>query len=222
MGVASRCPEARTTASTRSGAPSARCTTCRAPSSVSPTARVRCRCTRIPSGRRDTTSRSTQPRYSLCRRRLGNVLAVTAASSSRSSSGTFGPVCAQSQNVGPSTTGPSQTTESSVYIVTSAAIEFIASRGDCSWRQIRPAPGGYGSIRCTSRAPGASSGTPAARRSRMPVPRGPAPTMAMLLAAGMGSSRRRAGQLRRGGRAAWVRHRSTCHRRTRNRPTAPG
>jgi hypothetical protein len=50
--------------------------------------------------------------------------------------------CAQSQNDCPGRIGPSQTTEASVNIVTSAAIEFIASSGDCSCRQMRPAPAG--------------------------------------------------------------------------------
>jgi hypothetical protein len=40
------------------------------------------------------------------------------------------------------TIGPSQRTDSSVNIVTSAAIEFIASSGDWACRQIRPAPAG--------------------------------------------------------------------------------
>ena len=52
--------------------------------------------------------------------------------------------------------------------------------GDCAWRQIRPAPAGKGSTRWTSRVtPGSSSGTPAAIRSSSPVPRGPAPTIAI-------------------------------------------
>jgi hypothetical protein len=49
---------------------------------------------------------------------------------------------AHSYSDGPGTIGPSQRTLSSVNIVTSAAMEFIHSSDDCSWRQMRPAPGG--------------------------------------------------------------------------------
>ena len=84
------------------------------------------------------------------------------------------------RTTGPGAIGPSHTTDSSVYMVTSAAIEFIASSGDCACRQMRPAPGGYGSTRCTSRPSGCSSGALAARRSSRPVPRGPAPTITIV------------------------------------------
>ncbi len=176
--------------STRSDAAPSSVTTWRSPSSVTPVARVRCTCTRSPSGTSATIRRSTHPRYTLCSRLLGHDEAVTARSSAASagprSSGSSPSSApsrrsrAQSQNDGPGRIGPSQTTVSSVNIVTSAAIEFIASSADCSWRQIRPAPAGYGSIRWTSSSePGRSSGRLAARRSRIPAPRGPAPTIAI-------------------------------------------
>ena len=76
-------------------------------------------------------------------------------------------------------------------MVTSAAIEFIASSGDCACRQMRPAPGGYGSTRCTSRPSGCSSGALAARRSSRPVPRGPAPTITIVEGHAQNSSRGR-------------------------------
>jgi hypothetical protein len=79
---------------------------------------------------------------------VGKVDAVTARSSAASSGpSASGSPCsrscrAQSQKEGPGRTGPAQTTDSSVYMVTSAAIEFMASSGDWSCRQIRPAPAG--------------------------------------------------------------------------------
>lgn len=48
---------------------------------------------------------------------------------------------AHSCSVGPSLTGPSMATVSSVNMVMSSAWEFIHSSGDCAARQMRPAPG---------------------------------------------------------------------------------
>ncbi len=86
-------------------------------------------------------------------------------------------LAAHSASEGPGRTGPRSSTDASVNMVTSSAVEFIHSSGDWSRRQTRPPPGGYGSTRCRSRgASPYSSGALAAMRSISPVPRGPAPT----------------------------------------------
>ncbi len=90
---------------------------------------------------------------------------------------------AHSASDGPATTGPSASTVSSVKIETSAAREFISSRGLSSARQIRPAPGMCGSTMSTwsgvSARRSAVPGTPAfaPSRSSTPIARGPPPTI---------------------------------------------
>ncbi len=187
VGVASRCPEASTTASTRSVRPSRSCTSCASPSSVSPVATVRCSCTRIPGGQRgDHVPQhpgqvgALQPPAGEGRRgdraQLGGQLRAERRPDRRARASR----CAQSQNDGPGRIGPAQTTESSVYMVTSAAIEFMASSGDWSCRQIRPAPAGYGSIEVHGQRAAVQLGS-AGRQpfQRCPTPRGPAPTIAI-------------------------------------------
>ena len=109
---------------------------------VSATARSRCVVT--VAGRSRTTRSQTQARYSACTSRGGK--SIGPGRSSPAFSRTTAPSPAtQVARSGPGVIGPSHSTDSSVKIVTSDVIEFIHNNRDCSRRQIRPPPAGYGS-----------------------------------------------------------------------------
>lgn len=67
-----------------------------------------------------------------------------------------------------------------VNIVTSSAIEFSRSSGDCACRQIRPGPAGYGSDQVHIDRPVRQRFGQAGHQAfENPTARGPAPTTAM-------------------------------------------
>lgn len=189
-GPASRWPRVRTTRSAASGSGwPARWTSWR-PSRGPVTRRARSRCSwTVTAGGSAATDRAyTQRRWTPWSRRLGKSrprrvsISARIRGSAAASAQSVRPSrtsAAQASSAGPGRTGPSWRTVSSVNIVTSSAMEFIHSGADWSRRQVRPLPGGWGSMRWRSsgRFP-YRAGALAASRSTRPVARGPAPTTA--------------------------------------------